>query len=46
MPYIIRKLPNQNKYLVMNKLTGKIFAKHSTYFNAKAQIRFLESIKR
>ena len=46
MPYTIRKLPNQNKYRVKNKETGKIFSHHTTLSNAKKQVRLLESLEK
>jgi len=42
MPYELRK--NGNAYMVRNKLTGHIFAKHSTLENAKKQLHLLESL--
>lgn len=27
MPFSVRKLPNQNLYIVKNKITGKIYGK-------------------
>ena len=44
MPYSIRKLPNQNKYRVKNKETGKIHAKATTLKNAKKQVRLMNAI--
>ncbi len=44
MPYIIRKLPNENRYKVTNALTGKVVAKRTTEDKAKAQVRLLMSL--
>lgn len=41
MPYKIRKLPNKNEYEVMNKLTGKKHAFHTTLKKATKQLRLL-----
>ena len=41
MPYYIKKLPNQNKYQVINKKTGKIHAFKTTYTNAIKQIKLM-----
>jgi len=41
MPYVIRKLPKQELYKVMNKQTGQVLAKHTTKEKAEAQVRLL-----
>ena len=41
MPYKIYKIPNENKYQVVNKKTGKIHAYNTTYKNAVKQIRLM-----
>ncbi len=46
MPYQIRKLPNKNKYEVVNKLTKEKHAYQTTLKNAKAQLRLLHAIKK
>jgi hypothetical protein len=43
MPYIIRKIPGKDEWMVKNKDTGKIHAKHTTKSKAEAQVRLLES---
>lgn len=42
MPYVIRKLRNQNLYSVKNKITGKVHSYGTTLQNAKAQVRLLQ----
>ena len=42
MPYIIIK--HGNSYAVKNKHTGQYKSKHTTLFNAKAQVRLLNLI--
>ena len=44
MPYVIRKIRNQNAYTVKNKETGKIHSHHTSRKNALAQVRLLKSI--
>jgi len=44
MPYKIIKLPNKNKYKVINKRTGKVHSYHTSYTNAIKQIRLMEMI--
>ena len=44
MPFTIRKLPNQNKYRVRNKETGKIHAKATTLKKAQKQVRLMTAI--
>lgn len=44
MPYIIRKIRNQNQYKVYNPITMMVHSKHTTLEKAKAQVRLLESI--
>ena len=44
MPYKIIKLPHQNKYKVINKITGKVHAYKTSYANAKKQIRLMQMI--
>jgi len=46
MPYLIRKLPNKNRYRVINAETGQIKAKSTSLKKAKAQVRFLLSRER
>ena len=41
MPYTIYKIPNENKYQVVNKKTGKIHSYKTTYKNAIKQIRLM-----
>ena len=43
MPYVIRKLRNQNLYSVKNQITGHVHAYGTTLARAKAQVRLLES---
>lgn len=43
-PYLVRKLPNKNKYEVYNKLTGEKHATQATEKNAKAQFRLLNAL--
>ncbi len=40
MPYIIRK-NKDGSYKVINKITGKVFSKHTTQTKAKGQVRLL-----
>ncbi len=40
MPYQIKKLPT-GKYKVINKVTGKVHAYHTTLTKARAQVRLL-----
>jgi hypothetical protein len=46
MPYLIRKLPNKNRYKVTNKETGRVIAYNTTLKKAKAQVRLLQSRER
>ena len=41
MPYQIRKLPNQNKYRVTNKETGRVSAFSTTKKKAEGQVKLL-----
>jgi hypothetical protein len=41
MPYVMRKIKNENLYTVKNKDTGKIHARATTKDKAKAMIRIL-----
>jgi hypothetical protein len=41
MPFAIRKLPNQDKYRVYNRVTGKIYSYATTRARAEAQVRLL-----
>lgn len=45
MPYIIRKVRNQDCYSVKNKESGKVHSKCSTLENAKKQVRLLRMIE-
>lgn len=45
MPFIIRKVRNQNCYEVKNKNTGKVHAKCTTKDKANKQIRLLNAIE-
>jgi hypothetical protein len=45
MPYVMRKIKNENLYTVKNKETGKIHAKGTTKDKAKAMIRILNSLE-
>lgn len=44
MPYVIRKLPNKERFRVFNKLTKKVYAKSTTKKRALRQIRLLHMI--
>ena len=44
MPYVVRKLRNQNAYKVVNAITGRVSAKHTTLKKAKIQARILNDI--
>ena len=44
MPYVIRKLPNKERFRVFNKSTGKVYAKATTKKRALRQIRLLHMI--
>jgi hypothetical protein len=46
MPYVMRKLPRLPFYRVMNKNTGKVYAKKSTKDKAEAQIRLLRATEK
>ena len=41
MPYVMRKIKNENLYTVKNKDTGRVHAKGTTKDKAKAMIRIL-----
>jgi hypothetical protein len=45
MPYVLRKLPNQDCFRVYNQRTKKVYAKCSSLLNAKRQIRLLKAIE-
>lgn len=45
MPYLVKKVRNEDAYMVVNRLTGKKFSKHTTKEKAKAQVRLLEGIE-
>jgi hypothetical protein len=45
MPYVLRKLPNQDCFRVYNQRTKKVYAKCSSLHNAKRQIRLLKAIE-
>jgi hypothetical protein len=40
MPYRIKK-NKDGSYKVVNRITGKVFSKHTTQLKAKAQVRLL-----
>ena len=44
MPYVIRKIKNQNLYSVKNRDTGVIHSYGTTKANAIKQVRFLHMI--
>lgn len=43
MPYVMRKLPRLPLYKVMNKSTGRVYAKRTTRDKAEAQVRLLRA---
>ena len=45
MPYLIRKLPNKNKYRVKDKKTGRIMSYGTSKKNAEAQVRLLMGVE-
>jgi len=45
MPYVMRKIKNENLYTVKNKETGKVHAKGTTKDKAKAMIRILDGLE-
>lgn len=45
MPYKIRKVRNKSCYKVYKPTTKKVFAKCSTFENAKKQVRLLGAIE-
>ena len=45
MPYLLRKVRDQNCWSVRNKYTKKVFAKCSTKENAQKQMRLLRAIE-
>jgi hypothetical protein len=46
MPFVIRKLPNQNRYKLYNPFTKKVYAYRTTREKAEAQRRLLYAIER
>jgi hypothetical protein len=46
MPYTIRKVRNQNCYVVKNMETNKVHAKCTTKKKAEAQVRLLISLEK
>jgi len=44
MPFVMRKLPNQDKYKVYNKITKKVHSYHTTKSNAIKQLHLLRSL--
>ena len=44
MPLTIMKLPNQNKYKVINKITKKVHAYNTTYTKAFKRIRSIRML--
>jgi hypothetical protein len=45
MPYIIRKVRNQDCYQLKNKISGKIHSKCTTKDKANKQLRLLNAIE-
>jgi len=45
-PYKHRKLPNQNKYVVYNNITKRIFSKKTSKCAAMRQIQYLQSYRK
>ena len=46
MTFVIRKLPNQNKYKVYNKITKHVHAYHSSKANAIKQVNILRHLSK
>jgi len=46
MPVVIRKIPNQNAYKVIDVANGRVHATHTTLKRAQAQKRLLDQIWR
>jgi hypothetical protein len=44
MPYTLRKLPNKNKWKVVNKKTKQVYARSTTRTKALRQIKLLNAI--
>ena len=45
MPYVMKKIPHTYKWKVMNKITGKVYAKATTRKKATRQIRLLHMVE-
>lgn len=46
MPFVIRKVRNQNCWQVKNVDTGKVYAKCTTRTKAESQLRLLHMVTR
>jgi|LauGreDrversion4_2_1035121.scaffolds.fasta_scaffold25237_2 hypothetical protein len=46
MPFVMKNIPHTYKWRVMNKETGKVFAKGTTRKKAERQIRLLYMMER
>ncbi len=44
MPYIIRKVRNQDCYKVINKETKKVHSKCTTLLKAQRQVRLMQAV--
>jgi len=44
MPFVVRKIRNNNTYTVKNTVTGKVYSYHTTRSKALAQVRLMESL--
>jgi len=45
MPYAIRKLPMRSVYEVYNKVTHRVYARHTTKEKAEKQVRLLHRVE-
>jgi len=45
MPFVVRKIRNQNAYTVKNKITGKVHSHHTTKENAMKQVKLLRGLE-
>jgi len=45
MPYAIRKLPMRSVYEVYNKVTHRVYARHTTKEKAEKQVRLLHRME-
>lgn len=46
MPYVIHKISGKSTYKVVNKETGRVHAKNTSYINAQRQVKLLYALDR